>query len=79
MIIKRNNYICEWAGDDTTITEPDQAFTPREIVEQFARGELTAKMFNPSDAFACLLSHTSEVLYPTLLVLIQNHHHIQQY
>lgn len=31
------------------ITEPNQFFTPRQIIEQFARGELTAKTFTPTD------------------------------
>lgn len=31
------------------ITEPNQAFSPRQIVEQFARNELTAKVFEDSD------------------------------
>lgn len=30
-------------------TEPNQAFSVRQIIEQFARGETTAKTFEPSD------------------------------
>lgn len=31
------------------IAEPNQAFTVRQIIEQFARGETTAKAFEPTD------------------------------
>lgn len=31
------------------LSEPNQAFTPRQILEQFARNELSAKIFDPSD------------------------------
>lgn len=31
------------------ITQPNQAFTPRQILEQFARGEVVPSEFRPSD------------------------------
>lgn len=30
-------------------TEPNQSFTPRQIIDQFARGECSAHSFEPSD------------------------------
>lgn len=30
--------------------EPNQAFTPRQIIDQFSRGEISAKSFEESDA-----------------------------
>lgn len=32
-----------------TITQPNQAFTPRQILEQFARGEIIPSEYSPSD------------------------------
>lgn len=34
------------------ITEPSQAFTPRQILDQFARGELSVKTFSPTDGLS---------------------------
>lgn len=35
--------------DDSLITQPNQAFTPRQILEQFARGEVVPSEYQPSD------------------------------
>lgn len=32
------------------ITQPNQAFTPREILEQFARNEVVSSVYEPSDS-----------------------------
>lgn len=36
--------------DFPLLTEPNQSFTPRQIIDQFSRGELSAKAFEPSDS-----------------------------
>lgn len=51
---KRNFYPAEIEIDETLITEPDEAFTPRQILEQFARGELSVKEFEPTDSIDSL-------------------------
>lgn len=35
--------------DTFLITQPNQAFTPRQILEQFARGEVIPSEYHPSD------------------------------
>lgn len=32
------------------ITQPNQAFTPRQIIEQFARNEIVPSMYSPTDS-----------------------------
>lgn len=37
-------------GAGVLITQPNQAFTPRQIIEQFARNEIVPSMYSPTDS-----------------------------
>lgn len=48
MLVSNKHQLEKFGG--MLITQPNQAFTPRQILEQFARGEVVPSLNEPSDA-----------------------------
>lgn len=48
-LIIRQRYEKPVIGKSQHFTEPNQAYSVRQIIDQYSKGELMAKTFNPSD------------------------------